>query len=58
MMYKTTDSQDLELKEEDKWVDHSNYPTIANVNLLPISISGMPLVEAFLTISFLYQYQC
>jgi len=34
------------------------YYTIANSNLLQISISGMPVVGASLTLSFLYQYQC
>jgi len=29
-----------------------------NSNLLQISISGMPLVEASLTLLFVYQYQC
>jgi len=31
---------------------------MANSNLLQISISGMPVVETSLTLSFLYQYQC
>jgi len=31
MMHKTTGSQDLKLREEDKWVGHWNYHTIANI---------------------------
>ena len=34
MMCKTTDSQDLKLKMEDKWAGHWNYYTTANSNLL------------------------
>jgi len=60
MIYNTTDSQDLKLKKESRWVQsvcHWNYHTIAISNLIQISISAMTVVEAFLTLSFLYQYQ-
>ena len=49
--------QDLKLKREDKWARHWNYHTIANSILLQIAISAMPVVEASLTLSFLYQTQ-
>jgi len=39
-------------------VRHLNYYTIANSNLLQISISGMPVVEASLTLSFVNLYPC
>jgi len=41
MMYKTTDSQDLKLKRNSRWVNrvcHWNYYTIAINNLLQISM--------------------
>jgi len=40
-----------------KWVRHRNHYTISINNLLQISISAMPVAEASLTLSFLYQYQ-
>jgi len=43
---------------EDKWVRHWKYYTTANSNLLQIPVSGMPLIEASLTLSFCEQYQC
>jgi len=39
MMIKTTYSQDLKLKIEDKWVGNWNFYTTANSNLLRISSS-------------------
>ena len=57
-MYKTIDSQHLKLSRENEWVCRWNYYTIPNSNLLQISFSDMPVIEAFLTLSFLYQYQC
>ena len=45
-------------KGEDKWVRHWNYYTNAYSNWLQIPTSGMPLVEASLTLSFFDQYQC
>jgi len=50
MMYKTTDSQDLKLKNEDQCLRHGNYYIIAKSNLLQISIRRMPVVEAAETI--------
>jgi len=38
-------------------VCHWHYYTIANINLLQISISEMPVVEVSLTLSFLFQYK-
>jgi len=49
-MYKTTDSQDLKLKNEDQCLRHGNYYIIAKSNLLQISIRRMPVVEAAETI--------
>jgi len=60
LMYKTTDSQDLKTKSENgwvKWLCHWKYYTIAINNLLHISISPMPVVEASLTLFFLCHYQ-
>jgi len=34
MIYETTDSQDLKLKKENKWVRHCNHYTAPNSNLL------------------------
>ena len=51
LMCETTDSHDLKLKGEGKWVRHWNFYTIANSNLLQISISMMPVVQASLTLS-------
>jgi len=58
MMYKTTDSQHLKLKQG-RYVSVS-LKLLHNSNLLQISISasGMPVIEASLTLPFLYQYQC
>jgi len=50
MIYKTTDSLDLKLKK--------GRQVSASSKLLQTSISGMPVVEASLTLSFLFQYQC
>ena len=59
MMYETTDSQDLKLKRENRWLQwvcHWNYYTTSIDNLLQISISVMSVVEASFTLSFLWQY--
>ena len=45
-MFKTTVSQDLKLKMEDKWVRHWNYFTTANSQLIQIPISGMPVINS------------
>jgi len=55
MMHKTTDSQNLKLKRKDKWVCYLNYYTIANSNLLQISISvqaSLTLVRISIPIAF------
>jgi len=48
--YKTTDSEQLKLKKGK--TSECIIETIANSNLLHISISGMPVAEASLTISY------
>jgi len=50
-MYETTDAQYLKLVKKHKGVHHCNYYTIANSNLLQISISGVPVVVASSTLS-------
>ena len=44
-MYKTTKSQHLKLKRENKWDHHWHHYTTAKSNSLQISTSGMPVVE-------------
>ena len=56
-MCKMTESHDLKLKREGKWVRHWNFCTTTNSNLLQISNSKMPVVEISLTLSYLYQAQ-
>jgi len=60
VMHKTAVSQDLKLKKGRelsvslKLLHNSKYCK----NLLQIPVSVMPMLEAFLTLSFLHQYQC
>jgi len=61
MMCKITDSQHLKLKkgrQGNASLKFLYYNTIANSNLLQISINRMSVVQASLTLSFLFQYQC
>jgi len=56
MMCKTTDSQDLKLKREDKSLVFEII-TQQQIAIYCKSISGMPVVDASLTLSFLRQTQ-
>jgi len=57
-MYGTTDLQHLKLAKGRSVSVLLKLLHKADSNLLQITISGKPVVEASLTLSFLHQYQC